>query len=69
MATDNMERLEHIQLIIQMEAGALSLILASRRGLNVPQIRKTQQNLRTALDLLEQLVTEHFKTLRSIKNG
>ena len=59
MTSNIMEKLEHIQFIIQMEAGALSLIIASKRGLNIPQIRKTQATLRTAVALLDDIIIDH----------
>lgn len=66
--TDNMERLEHAQLVIQMEAGALALIIASKRGLNVPQLIKTKENLREAIRLIDDILDKHFATKKTIKS-
>lgn len=59
MATDNKERLEHAHLVVQMEAGNLALILASGRGLNIPQLHRTCEHLRTAIGILETIISTH----------
>jgi hypothetical protein len=66
--TDNMEKLEHVQLVIQMEAGSLALIIASKRGLNVPQLLRSKENLKTAIRLIEAILDNHYATKKTIKS-
>jgi hypothetical protein len=66
MPTDNMSKLEHLQMIISMEAGAIALIIASKRGLNAPQLIKSRQALREACVMIDDILNAHYASIKKV---